>query len=279
MKHIKRDWEFLLESGQIAVNEYLTTELIRLKRELSATPEEKAQSLPYRYWSMFATFVSDTGVGEEVANLDGPSDVKRLESEEPQIYQRFAKYLYDKIEDMSLPTRVSNYPSWRFFDSEPQVVKNQWLIHFTSDAKAIAKEGFKWGVDDPGKLGITTWLEQSDKERGGYNFAFLLSDFLDYYTTSTAYGPMPMYGNQAVLFRASGISTWHEEDSQRQVIFYGRNARDIVPIVGGNQAGRGYWTVIDKNGREKFADDDLQKVSDWVINHYPQYRKNIGPRR
>jgi hypothetical protein len=256
------------------VNEYLTTKLIQLKDNLSGSNDSKISKLPYTYYYLINNFFSESGRNpKEVPDKSGLDLIEWLENHDSQTYTDFAHYLYDRIMSDKLEVNFSNYPSWYFFDSNPKVVKNQWLIHFTSDAQGIVEGGFKWGANDPEKLGLTTQLEREDKSRGGYNFAFLASNFVDYYTRVSAYGLMPKYGYQAVLFRASGLETWHRGDEESQVIFYGREARNFVAIVFGKG---GKWQVLNGKGRSIFEDDDISIVVNWIIDNYQQYRKSFS---
>lgn len=256
------------------LNEHLSKNLTALRDYIGSTEDEKIRSLPKEYPYIFSDFIIDTGyVLKNKKETSYEDIIEWLEKNDKKTYFKFGKYLYDKVENRDLPAEaMSQYPSWSFFES-PELVKNQWLIHFTTRSKAISRGGFSIGASDPKKLGLTSKLSNRDKEKGGYNFAFLLSDFVDYYLYPSAYGPQPKYGNEAVLFKASGIRVWHNGDSEYQVIFYGNEAKDFVPITLGK---KGYWAVWDKMGRRVlYESNDLKKVSDWVVKNYAQYRKSI----
>jgi hypothetical protein len=195
-----------------------------------------------------------------------------LESNNKELYNQFADYLYEKIKNSTLPINDSDYPAWSYFDDSPELIKNQWLIHFTDDADSIVREGFKYGVDDMTKLGLTTHLGEFDKKYGGYNFAYLLSDFPRYGRRSYVHGGGYKYGKEAVVFNASGIKLWHYGDEEPQVIFYGNTAKNIIPITKGENTD---WSIRDKNGRILFENDKLERVVDWLVDNYSQYRKSI----
>jgi len=57
-----------------------------------------------------------------------------------------------------------------------RLVKNDWLIHFSDHANSIHESGFKYGVRDLTKLGITTRLDKHMLQGEGYNFAFLADE-------------------------------------------------------------------------------------------------------
>ena len=123
------------------------------------------------------------------------------------------------------------------------------------------------------KLGLTTHLGDFDKKYGGYNFAYLLSDFVRYAKGDYSRGSRGYkYGDEAVIFRASGIKVWHHGDQEPQVIFYGNTATNIIPITSGENA---EWAIYGKNRRVLFENDDLQRVVNWLINNFDQYRKRL----
>lgn len=274
------------------LNEYITNNEVYLKDYLSQSEESKKEFLPHEYYYFWDDFLIETDTEfeppketiqsnyadeteEEVDMFDSDMELMTwLEHNNREIYDAFADYLYNKIEASELPISDAEYPAWTYFDNNPQVIKNQWLIHFTQDANAIVRDGFKYGVDDITKLGLTTHLGEFDKKYGGYNFAYTLNDFQKYGTSS--YGNWTKsgykYGKEAVIFKASGIKVWHHGDGEPQVIFYGNTATNIIPITRGVNA---EWGIYGKRGRPLFEDDKLTKVVDWLTNNYQQYRKNF----
>jgi len=154
-----------------------------------------------------------------------------------------------------------DHPSWDCM-KYGKIVKMEWLIHFTDDAHAIARNGFTFGVDDLSKLCLTTHLSKASKSRGGYNFAFTA----DYKSKlkPNRYGGTN-YGSEAVMFRANGIEVWHYGDEEYQVIFKGSTARDIIPIWESD----GQWFAGDYN---KGFDSLIDSVS-WIENNFDQYKR------
>ncbi len=155
--------------------------------------------------------------------------------------------------------------------SEATIVKNQWLIHFTDSAADIASEGFKYGTSDIDQLGLTHHQDKSTK-RGSYAFAYKSSNFERYYKGRHGF----RYGDEAVLFRASGVSAYHYGDQEEQVIFSTRTASDIIPIY--NAGGEFYVgnAELGKNGREADHDNMFENVPqavDWVIKNFRQYKR------
>jgi len=267
------------------LKEYISNDIIYLRNYLSQSEEEKKQYLPQQFpWYIedflieneieldledaHEEFMDSEGNLQKGDNLSGWDLAQWLESEHPDIYKQYADYLYDRLQYAGLPDNQAEYPSWVYFD-EPKLLKNQWLIHFTDEAESIAKEGFKFGMDDYEKLGLTKWLGDFDKKYGGYNFAYTVGDFKRYgYVSNGEYH----YGSQAVVFRSSGIKTFHSGDGEPQVIFWGKMARDIVPII------KEYdnWIVYSsKTGKKIYQNEDLEVVVKWIIKNFDQYRKAI----
>lgn len=173
-------------------------------------------------------------------------------------------------------------PSFVFLEFE-RIVSNQWLVHFTGHARAISEEGFNRGACDYTQLGLTTWVgEEEDYEESffcddGYNFAFTL-DELNRQRHLWAYGN----GKEAVLFKASGVECWHKADRQRQTIFSGNTARDIIPIfrerVPDTRGGGEVVPITVSSCRTQKTlreGPDLPTVVDWIVDHYDQYRKQL----
>lgn len=271
------------------INEYITNDEIYLRDYLSMPDSAKLAYLPYEYYYFFQDFLDETDYDFEMPKETIPSDyvdepdeevdmfdneielITWLEYNDKKTFNSFAEYLLNKINNYTLPISDSEYPAWSYFDDKPTLIKNQWLIHFTDNADDIAREGFKYGVDDMTKLGLTTHLGEFDKKYGGYNFAYLLNDFSKYAKGNYSRGKYK-YGKEAVVFNASGIKVWHYGDNEPQVIFYGNTARNIVPITSGENND---YAIFGKNGRVLFEHDDLETVVYWLIRNFEQYRKSL----
>lgn len=266
------------------LKEYVTKDSIYLKDYLSMSKEQKMEGLPHEYYNFFDDFLVETDYdfekpkrkddyGDDEDMFDNEYElVHWLERNDKQTYNSFAKYLYEKISNGELPIPEEEYPAWTYFSDNPQIVKNQWLIHMTDNAEDIARNGFQYGVSDMTKLGLTTRLSFFEKKFGGYNFAYTIPDFLKYARRSYVNGGGYKYGNEAVIFRASGIGVWHYGDNENQVIFYGNTAKDIIPITQGDNA---KYAIHNNRGGVLFENDDLDVVVKWLANNYQQYRKRL----
>lgn len=164
-------------------------------------------------------------------------------------------------------------PSFLFF-GDPELVKNQWLIHFTSTPYEIQREGFTVGAKDLSRLGLTTRISRSDKT-GGYNFAYTADDYVEYAKRDHGVYVDWKYGAHAVMFRASGLRMWHKTDQEPQTIFWGADARDVVVLRDLRKVSKGDgWCAVDCDGTELvFCAAGLERVVDWVMANFEQYRK------
>jgi|688.fasta_scaffold14447_6 hypothetical protein len=264
------------------IKEYITSDMIYVRDYFTMSPEKKMEYLPEEYYYMFNDYISDTDTDFEYPKVydeedgedydrfeDSHSLIEWLKTNNRKVYDAFAKYLYDKIRynEMSIPSQ--DYPAWTYFDDSVKLIKNQWLIHFTDDAEGIESSGFKYGVNDITKLGLTLHLGDFEKKYGGYNFAFTLNKFLK---SQLKRSDEFKYGKEAVLFRASGIEAWHIGDEEYQVLFYGNTAKNIVAVTEGYEK---RWGIRGKSGRILFEDDDLDVVVKWFVKNYNQYRKQF----
>jgi len=162
-------------------------------------------------------------------------------------------------------------PSWMTMDFN-RIVKNEWCIHFCNDAYAIAREGFKWGTDDIGRLALTGAGMKKPSE--GYNFAFPIGE---YHIDKNSYGSFnPVTkerGTQeAVIFQASGIEVYHEGDEQDQVVFWGPGAKNFIPIKYDRE--NGGWCIYGNKGQVLYSGKPSE-ILEWVLTNLPQYRKQI----
>ena len=284
------------------LKEYVDTDVVRLQQYLNSTPEQKADEIAgmIGYKQIIDDyFIKNRGLypkeinwnaGKETMSVTqlyantlalGKWDV--LKQTDPVLYGAIVDWFMDKIygEEQSFMSFMNGFgiqpeqiPSW-FYLHEPTLVKNQWLVHGTSrmDGRMMARKGFIKGIDDPRKLGLTTWM-QGKKIGEGYNFAYTPEDFAQYGVD----GSEIKYGDGTFLvFRASGIRCWHQSDEEFQVIFHGKTARDIVFV----DEMMGTYTIHSKDGKPLIQtnaeyNNDPNSIVDWVINNYDQYRRSIG---
>ncbi len=155
----------------------------------------------------------------------------------------------------------TDLPSWDCMDYR-ELVTDKWLIHFTYSPHDIARDGFRFGVDNLSRLCLTTHLGGDEKKRGGFNFAYP-ANYKQKLTSS--YLSKTGYGDGLVMFKANGIEVWHHGDEEYQVIFMGSTARDIIPIWEED----GLWWA----GDYKKGFDSLEDLVPWISANFNQYRR------
>lgn len=262
------------------INEYVTNDEISLMKYLTLPLDEKYVMIAYNYPFFIEKFLEENDNDEMLRELkdflnDGGTEyefVYELRSENNELFKEYGEWLYGNMvgyNSSSLDVLPEEMPAWAYFDDQAEIIKNQWLIHFTSDAYGIAKEGFKYGVNEINKLGLTTYYSEFDKKYGGYNFAYTLDDYKKYSKVGSRY----KYGEEVVVFRASGVRVWHNTDEEYQTIFYGNTAKNIIPITDGETKRWGIYS--NRSGNLIVEHDDLTKLIQWIIKNYDQYRKHL----
>lgn len=144
-------------------------------------------------------------------------------------------------------------PSLLIFDTKNMKIlpKNTWLIHFSKNARAIYKSGFKYGVSDKSLLAYTELFDNDDdiKNKQGWNFAFKaddLKDLNDY---------ISRYGKDALMFQSSGVEVTHEDGDENEIIFQGKYIKpeDMVYL----KLHRDNWLVLSRKKKILFSSHDL----------------------
>lgn len=195
-----------------------------------------------------------------------------------ELYNEVYNYFYGLA---TQPQYTYSAPGWVFF-SQPRLIKNEWLVHFSDNAFQIAEQGFAYGTQDLNRLAYSGAGDIHNKFGEGYDFAYLADSAMDVmYGNGNNYST-PKYGSEFVLFRASGVEVWHDGDEERQVIFYGPSAKSIIYIRKEQSKSPQYygddevWQVCDiHNRRVIFEDVELEAVINWAIKNYEQYKKRI----
>jgi len=248
----------------LTFKEYISNDLIYLKRYLNQTEEEQKQSLPYEYPYLYDIYPDKKEMGTD----DYSYYFEKIEGTKE--FDEFAEWLYDGIKDYKFANEIpdSELPAWTFFDDNPKILKRDWLIHFSNSVSNIEDEGFTRGVDQVEKLGLTTHLNEYDLAYGGYNFAYEAFNFERYYMDRMG----PKYGSDAVLFQAPGIKTYHYGDEEPQVIFWGKTATNIIPIY---QSSDDKWWIENRKGGELYSSEDIAEVVAWAINNFKQYKNSM----
>jgi len=132
-----------------------------------------------------------------------------------------------------------------------------WLVHCSDESFC----SFERGVEDIGKLGLTTYLPMYYKERPGYNVAFELDGFERY---GMSRGRCK-YGNKVYLVHVPKYADiWNYADEEPQAVFWGQYAEVVVSVYvdGGDYIVSDPWYDVNE---ERYleahpdSDDDLEE--------------------
>lgn len=281
--------------------EYISNPVIHLRDYLEMSDGDKGRSIAYRFpWMFKAWFDKLTVKSLEAIQLefdadDGTGLIKHLEHDSSgDLDKMFAMFFKEEQSGSAWGVKgvLSKFVSGMLSPRDPiqktqsakdlvraptflhmefvRLVKNDWLIHFSNAAEDIHTSGFKYGVDDLTQLGLTTRVDAKMRSGKGYNFAFLADEASQ--GKGDPRGFTWKYGKEAVMFRASGILAYHLSDKERQVIFWGPSARDIVYLRNDGQE----WSAGDnKHGNPVYFNESLDNVVKWVTSNFRQYRKTL----
>ena len=243
----------------------------------SATDAEKACDFAKRYPEVTGRFISSRiryfsqfedlylRLKRDKSLLNDDSFIEEFGKivEECQILDDYLTFAKIQINLFNEPK--NKIPTWMYMKLN-RIVDNEWCIHFCNNAKAIASEGFKWGTKNVDSLSFTD--SGAEKEGVGYNFAFPIGE---YSINSNGYGSFRFKNNniekcsqEAVIFKTSGVEVEHTGDEQRQVIFWGGDAKNIIPIEYDYK--NKTWVLLNRNG-ELMCSGRPSEILDWVVNN------------
>ena len=120
-----------------------------------------------------------------------------------------------------------NISELSFFEyKDPKYIQNQWLIHFSkyNNHKKISKEGFQYSKD-LSNLAVSYSNNDETNKKDGYCFAYT---FDSYIKSKQSY--LALYGEDFVLFQASGIEVTHKRSGDRMTIFWGPSAKNFISV-------------------------------------------------
>jgi hypothetical protein len=212
----------------------------------------------------FAEFLSNT------LKRDGSRTQQRYAWNQSDLekFIEFARY-NDFMEGNTTSAFAKNY----------RVLKNKWIIHYTKSGNMynILRNGFRYGVNDPANLALTTHIQDEykfDKNNYGvYVFGFEAGRHED--PRRSQYGDK----ESAILFKTkTAVVAHHYGDNEYQAISFSKDIIDIVGIEYYENIGG--WRVIQPNFREKDANlprfKDFDDAVYWVIKNYGQYKNIIS---
>lgn len=243
----------------------------------------------YEHWHAVAQWLDDNDHLDEVNEATGRefADGDELAEEDPEdIWPKLPEWLRDECQEDVLENLMQNSPveapTYKHMDlhSPKPLPRGTWLVHFSDHADEIARQGFKRGVFDYTKLGLTTYMNNDGhyKKTGGYNFAFLANGKDARWAAS-----QKKYGRDCVLFQNSGVHAYHYGDEEQQIVFWGEDVdpRDIILIQRGEEHDFEVKAKRDTR-RENNADvlfgGTFEACVNWSIKNFAQYRRYLTGR-
>lgn len=248
--------------------EFIDNKMIELGKYVEKSDKEKRIELAAKFFDDVKDYLNEHGI--ETKQVANPKQFFiELSKKNPNIFDRLISLIESPFNNFNLDK--TQFPSW-YYLSNAELIKNQWLIHFTNDAEGIINQGFK-GIRDISTLGLTKRINKNQRENDGYNFAYTIDDFDEFGKTSHSYRDMRYkYGKNAILFKASGIKIWHKTDVEPQVIFRGNRTSNKIPITLGSISNL-YEVKNKKTGDVLYKTPEMMEAVKWIINNFDTYRK------
>lgn len=191
---------------------------------------------------------------------------------ENYIYLReFKHYILHDYLDHSNSSEST--PAHRYYIFKRLLNQNNWLIHFSSDAKSIKRNGFEIGVENINDLPLTRVYAHA-QDKAGYNFAYLVKDYVNSsvpltYLLNHNFKETPNSG--LLMFKSSGVIVDHLADENEEVIFDGAsvNPKKIVLILPDQSSSYKNWIVKSQNPEipDPFSGSILDAIK-WVKNNW-----------
>lgn len=195
-----------------------------------------------------------------------------LHKPENYIYLREFKHyiLHDYLDHSNSPEPT---PAHRYYIFKRLLNQNNWLIHFSSDAKSIKRNGFEIGVENINDLPLTRVYAHA-QDKAGYNFAYLVKDYINSSVPLTYllnHNFKETANSGLLMFKSSGVIVDHLADENEEVIFDGAsvNPKKIVLILPDQSSNYKNWIVKSQNPEipDPFSGSILDAIK-WVKNNW-----------
>jgi len=222
-----------------------------LYNHLSGSRDDNMVDMAYTHYHEITSFLENNydedlikqvteGTDEQFEIIDKLNEMGKRD-----ILISYGEYVLDYWQELHIPD--AEMPSWFFF-TDPKLIRNNWLIHFTDHAWDVIRNGFTKGMYDINRLGLTTSYTDSAKKYGGYNFA--------YYYKDLPRGTASNYGSEAVIFKASGVRVWHVGDEEYQTIFWGADVDKIILL----ETDYNEWVIPDEEGEPIIQSENIEDI-------------------
>ena len=218
-------------------------------------------------WDRSAEIADELGVDLHGDMYETAEKVDAHMNQHPELWEALHNYV--------MARDPQDAPSHMFMGPSGKVGRQTWLTHLSDDARSISEQGFRSGVADFSKLGLTYDISPTERgytgeESQAVNFAFL-SNSRDVALAARK----GKYGRDAVMFMAPAQVVDHYGDEEKQAIFHGHSVKpgSMVLITQGDKS----WTVRSKDPsrRDPYTGPDINSAEKWVMENWRQYAKII----
>jgi len=236
-------------------------------------PDFANQIQPEFFTSEIEMYLNDTLKFDLNKDFKHVEKIKEfLHKPENYIYLReFKHYILHDYLDHS--NSLIETPAHRYFIFKKLLNQNNWLIHFSSDAKSIKRNGFQIGVENINDLPLTRIYPHA-RDKAGYNFAYLVKDYVDSNVPLTYllnHNFKETANSGLLMFKSSGVIVDHLADENEEVIFDGTsvNPKKIVLILPDQSSTYKNWIVKSQNPEipDPFSGSILDAIN-WVKNNW-----------
>lgn len=242
-----------------------------------------------RYFPLFSLFLKRNGYDEdyyqafEVKDNKDPNIDKLINYIDPLQADDFYIWLWNNRQ------YARHDPEASFFLTDPKLIKNKWVIHFTNKSSAldICEHGFQMGIpkEKMSQLAYTAKVNPKNKSANGYVYAYDVDKIYNGHLSLRMVENAPA----AVMCQVNGIEVHHGTDMEDQIIFHPSTVKNMVLLlktddvnlrwqVARNTIQRDDLRRLDKHNDKLISPNDfntLDAIIEWVKTNSFQYRNII----
>lgn len=235
-----------------------------------------------QHWDRWPDLVEEAGSSdEELGAWEDDGNYEAVHDVCHRVEELMDDAAKDEAAEVLMQHDPHEAPTWAHLSAwKPRLLPpSTWLVHWSRNADDVAEHGFRRGVEDIDRLGLTTYLGQSAKSRPGYNFAFQLHNGAN---------DDRKYGDACVVFQSAGLEAYHGGDDEDQVIFWGPSITSAPVLVApdAEASSESYdpdkWCVYGRRhgrtGRPLVRLDSPGACFAWIVAHGAQYRRPLHRR-
>lgn len=238
--------------------------MIAFKNYINMSDEDKITDLVYDNIYLWDSYATINGIGIEVHSPDQLSSKQR--NDFGKWLMKYAAHPHGGM------IEFQDLPSWVFY-TYLKDIKDSWVIHISDHADFIQKDGFRYGVRDVSRLGLTNMMGHYDKSDVGYNFAYTPID-ADKYGRSKRGGLRYGGYNTAVIFKVDGVLVYHGSDDDNQVVFWGPDARHINKLIFDTDTDT--WVLCGTHGERLVEKSKAVDIAKWLDDNHRKHKKILN---